>query len=325
MRPGRYYYRETLRSDYDLDPTLGHVLVAHITNIGGNMVLHRRLVSAIAFSLLLTITIGFSIAEAKVAGKISGIVIDAGTGEPVVGATVFVEGTTIATKTDEDGEYFLINIPVGQYHLVVTHVGFERVTQVNVRVLIDLTTPVDFDIQQATVELPNGVVVRASAPLIQKDLTASRIIFTEERLRNLPNITSVQTIMTNYPGVVRDANSQLHIRGGRSGQLSYFYDGFSIQDPFTATSGIRIMPSSLTELSLTSGGFGAEYGEALSGIVSAVTREGTAEYHGRARMSKGATHPYDVTTGNWGKLRSVANRSVSFDFSGPVPGYCPQF
>ncbi len=284
------------------------------------MVLHRRLVGAIAFSLLLSIMLGFSIAEAKVAGKVSGIVIDAGTGEPVVGATVSVVGTTIATKTDEDGEYFVINIPVGQYHLVVTHVGFERLTKSNVRVLIDLTTPIDFDIQQATVELANDIVVRASAPLIQKDLTASRVIFTEERLHNLPNINSVQSIMTNYPGVVSDANSQLHIRGGRSGQLSYFYDGFSVQDPFTATSGIRIMPSSLTELSLTSGGFGAEYGEAMSGVVSAVTREGTSIYHGRAKMSKGATHPYDVGTGEWGKLRSVPNRTVSFDFSGPVPG-----
>jgi len=284
------------------------------------MVLHKRLISAIAASLLLTIVFGFGQAEAKVTGKISGLVIDANTGEPVEGATVSVVGSTFATETDEDGEYFILNVPVGQYHLVVTHVRFERLTKVNVRVLIDLTTPVDFDIQQATVELANEVIVRASAPLIQKDLTASRVIFTEERLRNLPNISSVQSILTNYPGVVNDANHELHVRGGRSGQLSYYYDGFSIQDPFTATSGIRIMPSALAELSLTSGGFGAEYGEALSGVVSAVTREGSSEYHGRARMFKGASHPYDIGTGDWGKLRSVVNRSASFNFSGPMPG-----
>jgi outer membrane receptor protein involved in Fe transport len=284
------------------------------------MVLYKRLVSAIAASLLLTILIGVAPVEAKVTGKISGAVIDVATGEPIEGATVSVVGTTLATKTDEDGEYFIIGVPVGQYHLVVTHVGFERHTAVNVRVLIDLTTPVDFDLQEATVELANEVIVRAQAPLIQKDLTASRIIFTEERLRNLPNISSVQSILTNYPGVVNDANNQLHIRGGRSGQLSYYYDGFSVQDPFTATSGIRIMPSSLIELSLTSGGFGAEYGEALSGIVSAVTREGSSEYHGRARVAQGATHPYDVTTGKWGKLKSVVNRTASFDVSGPMPG-----
>jgi len=284
------------------------------------MALYRRLKSATAVSLLLVLTLVAGQTVAKVTGKISGTVVDAETGEPVEGATVTVVATNLVTMTDEDGEYFIIGVPVGQYDLAVTHVGYERVTQLKVRVLLDLTTPADFVVQQAPVELANEVVVYATAPLIQKDLTASRIIFTEERLRNLPNISTVQAILTNYPGVVNDADNELHVRGGRSGQLSYYYDGFSVQDPFTATSGIRIMPSALIELSLTSGGFGAEYGEALSGVVSAVTREGSSDYHGRVRAFHGATHPYDVTTGKWGKLKSVVNRSLSFDFSGPLPG-----
>jgi outer membrane receptor protein involved in Fe transport len=164
------------------------------------------------------------------------------------------------------------------------------------------------------------VIVYATAPLIQKDLTASRMIFTEERLQNLPNITTVQGILTKYPGVVSDDNQQLHIRGGRAGQLSYYYDGFSVEDPFFSTAGIRIMPTALEELSLTSGGFSAEYGEALSGVVSAVTKEGTSEYHGSLRTYQGATHPYDVSAGDWGKLRMITNRSLSGNFSGPVPG-----
>ena len=111
---GRYYYRETQRNDLGPDLESDSVRVGHNTNNGGYMVLHKRLVSTIAVSLLLMIMFGFGQAEAKVTGKISGAVIDVSTGEPVEGATVSVEGTTIATKTDEDGEYFLINLPVGQ-------------------------------------------------------------------------------------------------------------------------------------------------------------------------------------------------------------------
>jgi len=287
---------------------------------GDNMVLQRRLTYAIAVPLLMVLLMAPAQLHAKVSGKISGVVIDAESGEPVIGATVTVVATDLVTKTDEDGEYFIINIPVGEYDLAVTHVGYERVAKKQVRVLVDLTTPIDFQIKQAPVELANEVVVYAQTPLIQKDLTASRIIFTEDRLRNLPNITTVQAILTNYPGVITDQNNQIHVRGGRSGQLSYYYDGFSIQDPFFATAGMRIVPTALEELSLTSGGFTAEYGEALSGVVSAVTKEGGADYHGSLRVFQGATHPYDVATADWGRLKSITNRSLAANFSGPLPG-----
>lgn len=288
------------------------------------MVLQRRLTYAIVAPLLFVILMTSGQLHATVTGKISGVVIDVQTGKPVEGATVSVVASNLVTKTDEDGEYFIINVPVGEYDLAVTHVGYEKVAKKQVRVLVDLTTPVDFEVMPATAELANEVVVYATAPLIQKDLTASRMIFTEERLHNLPNITSVQAILTKYPGVVSDQNNQLHIRGGRSGQMSYYYDGFSIQDPFYATSGMRISPTALEELSLTSGGFTAEYGDALSGVLSAVTKEGSSVYRGNVRVFQGATHPYDINTAEWGKLKTISNRSLAGNFSGPIPGLDPR-
>ena len=64
----------------------------------------------------------------------------------------------------------------------------------------------------------------------------------------------------------------------------------------------------------------AEYGEAMSGVVSAVTREGGSEYHGKLRLFQGATHPYRVETSDWGSLETISNRSASFNLSGPLPG-----
>jgi len=258
-------------------------------------------------------------AMASVTGKVSGIVLDRGTGDPIEGATVRVLGTSIATTTDVDGEYFIINIASGKYDISVTTVGYESTVQKDVRVLVDLTTPLDFALKQKTVELGDKVVVYAENPIIQKDLTASKIIFTSDRLKTLPNIVTVQSVLTNYPGVILDRQQDLHVRGGRAGQVSYYYDGFSVQDPFVSNSGIHIIPSALEELTLTSGGYAAEYGEALSGIVSAVSREGSNNYHGSLKMYEGFTHPYDVYAGDWGDLRRVGNRAVSFLLSGPVP------
>ena len=280
----------------------------------------NRLKFLLSMVALLTV-LGFPAdGMAGVSGKISGVVIDSVTGEPIVGATVHVLGTDIGTVTDIDGEYFMINLPVGKYDLAVQYLGYEPITKTGVRVLVDLTTPLDFEIAQAPVDIGREIIVTASNPVIQQDLTASRVIFTEERLQTLPNITSVQSVLTNYPGVVEDRDQSLHVRGGRSGQVTYYYDGFNVQDPFTSSQGLNIIPSALEELSLTSGGYSAEYGEALSGIVNAVAREGGPEYRGGVKVYEGFTHQYDVGQGNWGDLSTAGNRAVSFDLSGPLPG-----
>ncbi len=276
-----------------------------------------------ALLIILLLLLMTSETFAGVSGKISGTVLDVKTSEPVVGATVRVMGTNLVTQTDVDGEYFVINVPSGKYDVAVTYVGYEPTVKKGVRVLMDLTSPVDFDLVYTAVELGDEVVVYASNPVIKKDLTASKIIFTSDHLKTLPNIITVQSVLTNYPGVVVDRNNSLHVRGGRSGQVSYYFDGYSIQDPFVALSGIRIIPSALEELSLTSGGYTAEYGEALSGVVSAVTREGGSVYRGGIRLYEGFTHQYDVQRGEWGNLSRVGNRSSVFHLSGPIPGFDP--
>ncbi len=263
-------------------------------------------------------------AFAGTSGKVSGSVVDATSGEPIVGATVRVNGTNIGTKTDTDGEYFIIDLPVGTYNVTVSTVGFETVTKSDVRVLIDLTTPVDFELAEQAVELGRNVIVTAEQPVIQRDLTSSRLILTSERLKNLPNVISVRNILSHYPGVVIDRDEDIHVRGGRSGQLAYSLDGFSIEDPFVATSGLHIMPDALEELSLTSGGYSAEYGNALSGVVSAVTREGGPEYHGMVKTYESATHTYDVTRGDWGGITRHGDRGLTFNLSGPLPGFDPK-
>jgi len=252
-------------------------------------------------------------------GKIAGVVEDARTGEPIPGATIQVLGIDAATQTDVDGEYFIINLPAGTYEISVSVIGFEAVQKENVRVLLDLTTPVDFEIEQVEIPLKRQVKVYAERSPIQKDLTASRSTYTADQISYIPNALSVQNIIGNMAGTVVDKDAGIHIRGGRTGTISYFYDGFSIQDPFYGTSGMRIMPEALEEINLTSGGFTAEYGEALSGIVNAVSKEGSRAYHGKARFYEGATYPYNVYEGEFMHLKRNANHGASYNFSGPVP------
>ncbi len=73
---------------------------------------------------LLCMTIGMAVAQVT---KVTGVVVDADTDEPIIGASVLVKGTTIGTITDIDGKYTIENIPSGSKSLVISFVGMRTV------------------------------------------------------------------------------------------------------------------------------------------------------------------------------------------------------
>ena len=245
--------------------------------------------------------------------------MDKATGDELPGATIRVIGTQFAVKADLDGEYYIINLPVGEYSLSVTMMGYETTIIQDVRVLMDLTTPIDFDLNESPLEMQKSVTVLAQRPLIQRDNTSSGTIVTRDEIATLANSGSLNAIISNANSTVVGSDGGVHIRGGRTGTISYYFDGFSIQDPFYSDLGMRVVPEALEELSLTSGGLSPEYGEALSGVVNAITREGMDKYHGRIKASDGMTHKYNVTTGEFESLSRTNTHSVAADLSGPLP------
>lgn len=255
---------------------------------------------------------------AGTAGKIAGVVKDAKSGAPLAGAAVMIKGTSIGTSTDEDGEYFILNVPVGTHTVTASLIGYQTVMQTQVTVLLDLTTPVDFQLTSAPVELKEGVTVVASRPLIQKDLTSSTDMVIREQLDYLPNAVGIQPVISNMAGTVMDEYGNLHVRGGREATISYFLDDVYIQDPLVGQPGTRIPPEALEELNLTTGGFTAEYGEALSGVVSAITREGGPGFTGKIKAYDGLSRSYDVNTAEYRKLKRNNNHSLIINLGGPL-------
>lgn len=85
-------------------------------------------------------------AWAGTTGKIAGKVVDARTGEPLVGATVEIVDTKLGAITDPNGSYFIIEIPPGTYEVKASYVGYRAVIEKGVQVYIDRTTPVDLSL-----------------------------------------------------------------------------------------------------------------------------------------------------------------------------------
>ena len=126
-------------------------------------------------------------------GKIAGRVTDAQTGEPIVGANIIIEGTYLGAASDLNGNYAIINVPPGVYKVKASAVGYKTVVKEGVKVSIDLTTKLDFQLEQTVIELGQEVVVVAERPLVQKDLTASTAIIGSELIEALP-ITEFQEV-----------------------------------------------------------------------------------------------------------------------------------
>lgn len=233
-------------------------------------------------------------------GKIAGKIIDGSQRMGLPGANVMVEGTTLGASTDLEGRYTILNIQPGVYNLKVSMIGYKSVIVQNVRVSVDLTTTIDVTLQPTPIESKEVVTITAERPLVQKDMTASMATVNREEIQALP-VQSMGDVLELQAGVVRDGN-QFHIRGGRTGEVSYWVDGIATNEVYGGGNAVMVEKSAVQEMQVVSGTFNAEYGNAMSGIVNFITREGGNRLEGQLTAYVG-----DYMSGRdvYGVLRKV--------------------
>ncbi len=259
-------------------------------------------------------------------GKIAGTIVDKDTNEPLPGANILLEGTTMGTAADVNGNFFIINVPPGTYTVVASMIGYQSERLENVRVNADRTTAVNFKLSSTVLQLGEAVTVVAERPLIQKDMTATQNIIESAEIDNSP-VNDFQAAMIIAPGFIVAGGSEggtvsvgegggIHVRGGRGGQLGYMVDGFYVEDALYGGMGSDVTRDGIQELAVITGTFNAEYGEALSGVINIVTKEGGSDYQGKLRF---ATDELQV-----GKLGNIKDNNWKTDryeasLGGPVP------
>jgi len=225
---------------------------------------------------VIAITLSVVLLTAGQTGKIAGRVTDSGSGEPLVGCNVLISGTSSGAATDANGEYFIINLTPGSYVVEFSMIGYASYTSEGVNVNIDVTTPVDAALTTEAVELA-GVSVTAERPAIENTLTSSKQIVSGDMMAAMA-VTDVNDVVKTLPGVT-EFRGELHIRGGRSGEVMYLVDGASVTNAVMGGQAIPVNPSMVGELQLITGTFNAEYGQAMSGLFNTVLRVPTPGFH----------------------------------------------
>lgn len=199
-------------------------------------------------------------------GLIEGVVRDASTGEPIIGAVVTIVGTTVGTVTDAEGRYRISPLRAGVYDVRMAHIGYRATIVRSVRVLADLRTTVNADLEPSSVEM-EAVEVRAVRPLIQRDLAATAYMVGSEKMDLLP-VSSVQDVLALQPGTTVEGN----VRGGKTSDVVFLIDGLPVMDVLGGGATTSVPRSAITGITLQTGGFEAEYGNAQAGVVNIVTR-----------------------------------------------------
>ncbi len=208
--------------------------------------------------------------SAGTTGKISGAVKDAQTGEAIPGVNIIIEGTGFGAATDVNGFYTINNLPPGNYKVNFSAIGYQKKQFVNVKISVDFTTKIDVELSPESIELET-IVVEAQAPLIRKDLTSSQTTVDAGQIESLP-VESIAQLLVLQAGIIQGTGGEIHIRGGRSSEIAYTVNGVSISNPYDGSRSVNIATNAIQELSVVSGTFNAEYGNALSGIVNTVTK-----------------------------------------------------
>ena len=244
--------------------------------------------------LTLVAALGLTDAFAGSTGKISGQVVDE-KGEPLPGANVVIKGSRQGATADAEGHYVILAVDPGTYELVASLIGYNTVTNQGVQVSVDATTPLDFDLQERTIEAEE-IVVQAKAPPVERDKTSTKYTVSADEIRQAPIIRTTAEFISLLPGV--DMGGTFSVRGSdyaRAVQpVIWATSGYNSADVYVIIDGVRVPrgdgnsaglftgvnKSAVQQMSVETGVAPAEYGDAKAGSISIVTRDGGKEYHG---------------------------------------------
>lgn len=250
-------------------------------------------------------------------GKIAGSVKDKKTGESLIGVNIFIENTSLGAVSDINGYYYILNIPPGKYTIIASMVGYRSMKVTNVYVAADKTTNVNYELEVQRYGLKE-VIVTAERIIIRKDLTSSELSVTSSEIKSLP-VESLSDILQLKAGVVTDASGGIHIRGGRTSDVSYLVDGIPVSDIYSGENGTNVDIQFIKEVKIISGVFNAEYGQALSGVVDVITKQGSGTFQGNISVSSGDyVSNHKKTFFNIEKLNPISTTDIKANLSGPV-------
>lgn len=237
-----------------------------------------------ALILLIVLLVGIACLEAQTTGRLAVRVRD-GQGKALEFVNVVVmSGSQRITggQTNAKGQAIIINIPPGTYTVRFTLVSYATMTFQNVRVQVGQTANLSPVMNREGIVGPSVTVV-AEQDRVERDRTGSSRQIEMDRLSDT-SVTDVAGIISLQAGVT-NIGGELHIRGGRANEVNFTVDGMSVSDPVDGGSALSVDTDAIKDMKVMTGGFPAEFGNAQSGVVNIVTKDGDPFFSGKVEYN----------------------------------------
>ena len=230
-------------------------------------------------------------------GAITGVITDeSGVGVPY--ANIFIKSTQLGGTANAEGKFTIIKVPVGAYTLRVKAVGhapIEKPVQVNA----NQTATANFQLTEEAVKM-KAVDVKGEVKMaIRKKDSSTKQIVTSEDLRSLP-VDNYKEAIGLKAGVISQGG-ELHFRGGRGDEVLTIVNGIASRNPLKAE-GVDLGLLAVSSSEQVLGGLDAQYGNALSGVISLTTREGGDKFGGEVRYFTDRYGEADKSFNNFERL-----------------------
>jgi Carboxypeptidase regulatory-like domain/TonB dependent receptor len=251
----------------------------------------RRAATSLSLLLLIGVLWSRPAAAQGVFGTISGTITDS-SGAVLPGAAVIV--TNIATNvskrltTNAAGVYSATSLVPGSYKVEASLDGFKTAVVSAIALEVNASPKVDLTLEVGqTAELVN---VRADLPLLQKEQTNLGQTVTQQQIEQLPTSRNLFSLIPLAAGVSQQLacdggcgnNGNLRINGDRPRTQDYVLDGTTINAPVFGGQALNPAIDSIQEFRIETNSMSAEYGKAGGGLLIAVTKGGTNQFHGSA-------------------------------------------
>ncbi len=235
----------------------------------------------IILAFLASLQMGFG---QETTGTIEGTVTDQ-SGGGIPGAVVEISGTTLVraqtTPTNASGYYSFQTLPPGAYRLTLVAKGFATMKQEGINLLVGRTVRIDMKPQVGSV----NETVAVTAEALQIDTTTTTIAqdVTKDFFDRIPKGRNYDSLIALAPGArVENKSGQYQIDGSSGSENAFYIDGADQTDIQNGSNPVqaRIPFEFLNQFQIKSSGFEAQYGGATGGVVQAVTRSGSNDFHG---------------------------------------------
>jgi len=273
----------------------------------------RSLAAFLAVALLLLSTTAVTAQERT--GNIAGVVKDQSGGVlPGVAVTLNnkASGRTVSTKTDADGSYIVRELEPGRYTVKFELTGFSNAVVQDVILLVGKNIEVNTSMQIGAVE--QIVEVTGGATLIDTLSTAVSHNVTAEEFDRMPKARSFQDVALTAPSVNSgEVEGGIQINGASGAENNFTIDGLSTTGVINGNSRQNAVYEFLQEVQVKTNGFEAEYGGALGGVISAITKSGGNQFHGELHWYSSGS-PFDAAPARRLNLDPANQRTVRYLF-----------